>query len=1088
MAAKVTFLTGRSGAGKSRRVRRIIGEKISEGARIALIVPEQFTFETERQLSEEFGGLMDVSVYSFTTLARKVLKGQVHGFLSRQGRRMAVRKVITEQGKNLSIFARVQDSPGFAASCDELFTMCKRFEVTPEQLRDAAQNMEQTAPLRDKLNELAMLYAETENYLSGRYMDTEDIFAALKAALPRSFIKDSYVIIDGFDLLTVQLYGLMEAMMDTAPGMAITFRVDNGRDARVFAPERRAYARLYQKAVEKGCGIEVIRLPDGEYTPSAAPALRHLEKEAFAYPYNKFSGDPEGIRLFAGRGMGEECAWAAEQALAAAREGMRYRDMAVVATDSGYTSRLIREFTHRGIPCFSDGARKLSAYPGARLILCAIRCAERGYTLSCLMELIRTGLAGVTPQQGDAFENYCLEKGVKYTAFTRPFESDTAEQVRRAVAEPIARLKNAMVNGPSAAQKAEAVFAYMEEMELHRRTAELRDRLRDEGRHQLAEENAQVYSELLTVLDQLHAIMGEGRLSVSRFAAVFREGLDAYEINAIPATADQVLIGSVGRTRAREIKALFILGANEGSFPKYFRDDSLITDEELNSLSALGINKWDSSADRGEVELMDVYCAIAKPTERLYISCAMSAGGEGALPAALIDRMLDMFPGLEMENGIIPAAPQSPESGMGALAASLRTMGDMCPYPDYLSDLLAWYAARAQHHEGLERIEKALYHKASPEPFGHELSLRLYGDHITGSATRLERFNACPFRHFVLNGLGAQERKEYRERRVDEGSFCHAALEAFVEKAMAEDIRALTDEDCERMVDELMPGLILSHNNGVLMSSNRNAAITARLSRRVKATAKAIVRHAKAGGFAPERTEVRFGGDGLPPLKIELPTGEKFLIGGRIDRIDGCEIEGEKYYRIVDYKTGAADFDYTALYHGLKLQLPLYAAAIAAAERGERAAGMYYMQVQDPVTDKEEQLEKEIMKAFRLSGLTLSQPGVVAATAGDDPDSAVISTRGAKGIVDEAELIGVMDYAKQKSADTLRRIYEGQAQVSPARMGGISGTDICKNCESRSVCGFDTKLPGCRYRELRTLDKEAFFGAAGKEDKDGLDR
>lgn len=84
--------------------------------------------------------------------------------------------------------------------------------------------------------------------------------------------------------------------------------------------------------------------------------------------------------------------------------------------------------------------------------------------------------------------------------------------------------------------------------------------------------------------------------------------------------------------------------------------------------------------------------------------------------------------------------------------------------------------------------------------------------------------------------------------------------------------------------------------------------------------------------------------------------------------------------------------------------------------------------------------------------------------------------------------MGVMDYAKQKSADTLRRIYQGEADVSPARMGGINGTDICKTCESRSVCGFDTKLPGCRYRELKTLDKEAFFGAVGKEERDGLDR
>lgn len=1089
MGERITFLQGRSGSGKSRRVSRIIREKLAEGARIALIVPEQFTFETERLLSEEFGGLMDVSVYSFTTLAERVLKGRVQGFLSRQGRRMAVRKVITEQGRALSIFSRVQDSPGFAASCDELFTMCKRFEVTPEQLQAAAEALADGTPLKSKLSELAMLYKETEDYLAGRYMDTEDVFAALKAALPTSFIKDSHVIIDGFDMLTAQLYGLMEAMMDAAEGMTITFRVDSGsRDERVFAPERRACARLYAAAKEKGLKIDVIKLPDGDAVRQASPQLIHLEKEAFAYPYNVFEGDAGGIRLFSGRGMGDECRWTAEAVLEAAREGLRYRDMAVVATDGAYTGRLLREFAKRGIPCFSDGARKLSAYPGARLLLTAIRCAERGYTLNTLMEHIRTGLAGVTLEEGDAFENYCLKKGIRHTTFMKPFDEEDAERVRARVVSPIIKLKDSLVNAPTAAKKAEALFAYMEETELHRKTAELAEELLKEGRHEQAEENAQVYGLLLTVLDQLHAIMGDGRLSVARFGAIFREGLDAYEINAIPATADQVLIGSVGRTRARSIKAMFILGANEGSFPKYYRDDSLISDDELSQLAALGINPWDSSRDREDVELMDVYCALAKPTERLYISCSMSAGSDGALPAAVLDRMLDIFPGLIMENGLQDTAPQSPQSGIGALASGLRAMGDMCPYPEYLEELLSWYGSKAQHHEALLRIEGALYHRCSPEPFGHELSLRLYGDRIMGSATRLERFNACPFRHFVLNGLQAEERKEYKERRVDEGSFCHSALEAFVEMAMEKDICAMTDEDCDRMMDELMPGVIAEHNGGVLLSSRRNSAIMAGLVRRVKSTARAIVRQARAGEFIPERTEVRFGKDGLPPLVIELPTGEKFLMGGRIDRIDGCEIEGEKYYRIVDYKTGSGEFDYTSLYHGLKLQLPLYAAAIKAAERGAKAAGMYYMQVQDPVIDKEEQLQREIMKQFRLSGLTLSEPSVVCATAGNDPEAQVISTHSsAKGLVTQAELDHVMDYAKQKSAETLHRIYEGRAEASPARTGGLSGVDICKTCESRSVCGFDLKLPDCRYRELNPLKKEDFFGGEKKEDDHGLD-
>lgn len=120
MPARVTFLLGRSGSGKTRRLHRCIKEALDKGLRVVVIVPEQFTFETERQLASELGGLMDIEVYSFSSLAEKTLEGSYLGFLSRQGRRMAVRKTITEQGSKLRIFARVKDRPGFpsgSASC-----------------------------------------------------------------------------------------------------------------------------------------------------------------------------------------------------------------------------------------------------------------------------------------------------------------------------------------------------------------------------------------------------------------------------------------------------------------------------------------------------------------------------------------------------------------------------------------------------------------------------------------------------------------------------------------------------------------------------------------------------------------------------------------------------------------------------------------------------------------------------------------------------------------------------------------------------------------------------------------------------------
>lgn len=1089
MPARVTFAIGRSGAGKTRFVQERIRELLSRGETAALIVPEQFTFETERRLSDELGGLMGVSVYSFTTFARRALKetGAMGVFLSPQGRLMAVRKAIEENSQHLSAFARVMDRPGFAAQCDGLFTMCKRFEVSPADLASASGALSSDAEFSQKLSELSLLYEAVESHLAGRYMDTEDVFTALRAALGSTTFCGGNIFIDGFDMLTEQLYSLMEQLMGVAGTLTVTFRVDHSalcRDKAVFLPELGAYSRLYNSAGERGCEMNVVRLPlDGAPCRYESPLLAHLEHEAFAYPFEKYAGKSDGsIRLFAATDKATECAAAAEAVLERAQSGVRFRDIAVVASDPSYMGELARAFRQRGIPCFSDAAHPLKGYGAPRLILAALRLIHRGFTLPELMNMMRTGLAGVTPEQADIFENYALAYGIRGTAFLRPFERGEvppeAEAARAIVMGPIAEFRGALSAAATAGEKAAALFQYMQRLELHSKLSALCASLREEGRLELAEENAQVYANILTVLDQLHAIMGDVRLSNARFAAVLEEGFLAYEISAIPATADQVLLGSVGKTRARDVKALFVLGANDGLFPRYGDDDAMISDEELARLAEAGFNVWDSSMQRAEVELMDVYCAISKPRQMLYLSYTMSAGSDAAPPAPVFDRIRELFPDIPLETSLSPALPRSEGGGFLQLADGLRRLADLEPPSDTVKPLYGWFAGRPQYADSLQNVESALYYRCSPEPFGHELSLKLYGDALYGSATRLEAFNSCAFRHFVSYGLAARPRKEYKERKADEGAFCHAALDAFLREAAKGDIRTLSDEECDKILDGILPALISAHNNGVLMDSPRGLALCARLCRAVKATARAVVRQAKESGFAPEKSEVNFGMGQYPALRLSLPTGESYLLSGRIDRIDGATVEGEKYYRVVDYKSGSTAFDYTMLYHGLKLQLPLYVAAVAAVEKLARPAGMYYMPIDDPVTaDDDSPLEKRISSAFRMSGLTLSDLAIVQATAGSSGIIATGST--AKGFATANEFQSTVNFALQKSAETFESIFSGRADVAPA---DVKGRTFCDNCDARNVCFFDTRLQGCAARKLCSINRDAFFKAISKED------
>ena len=329
MAAAVYFVLGRSGSGKSRYLRSRIRALLEAGAAVRCIVPEQFTYETERQLAEE--GIAGAPVYSFTTLARQALEEQGNGrvFLSPQGKRMAVRKTLEEMQQSLYAFGRVQNTPGFTQACAQLFTRFKRSEISPEQLAQAAQGLPEGDLLGDKLRDLARLYGETEGYLQGRYLDEEDGFAAFCAALPTSSFAGKHIVLDGIEFKGQQTWRALGLLMDVAASLHIALRLDPNpsRDKGLFAGEARALDRLRAMAGERGCHVQTIALPHPDFPPRfAAPMLAHLEKEACAFPFFPYGGKSDGsIRLFAALDREGEAAAGGGGGVGPARGGRRER-------------------------------------------------------------------------------------------------------------------------------------------------------------------------------------------------------------------------------------------------------------------------------------------------------------------------------------------------------------------------------------------------------------------------------------------------------------------------------------------------------------------------------------------------------------------------------------------------------------------------------------------------------------------------------------------------------------------------------------------------------------------------------------------
>lgn len=1103
MKAKLEFILGRAGSGRTRalfgRIERL--KAAGSSAEIILIVPEQATFETERLLSEYLsGGLFGITVTSWSGLSRRVLDslGNRRAFLSPQGRVMLLRRSADARAQDLTVFRRSAASRGFPAECDELIKKFKRCGLSAQDLESVCGQLEEDLPLRAKLHDVSLLFADHERRCAERYIDPEDMMNEMLRRMGESVLRGAHVFIDGGDTLHEQAYPVFAGLLEHAASVtaALVYSSDP-RDRDLFAPSARALKRLESIAAEAGVTPERTYL-NGRKRPGA-PAILHMEHELFAYPADVFEGEPEGLSLLVSANRTDEVTECAELICEAARGGTSFRDIAVIVSDLvSYSPIVSRIFAAYGIPYFTDASRSLATHPAALLILSALRACESGFALEHIAEIIKSGYADITPEEAERFENLLIARGFFGSRLKEPFTGDDAafESVRRRVMEPLLALSEELKAGTCEA-RARAIHSFMETLDVYGRQKALCEKLHGEGRFREEEENAQVVNTILEVLDQLYVIMGGERIGLKRFIAVLKEGFEAYEVGLIPTTCDQVLVGSMDRTRSREVKLLCVLGMNDGLFPKKRSDDGVFDDGDLEKLKACGLELWPGSRALSEEDMLTVYSALSKASERIVFSYPASIPGSGeedasALPCRLVSVLKRIFPLLPVRDlSLSPGLRSNKPLAFSALARRLRRMIDSGSEDAGTAELFSYFSRDPGYRLKTRALTDALYGQKPLMPFGQELSKKLYGSSLYGSASRLEAFNRCPFMHYARYGLDAKERPERTQKVTDRGTFFHEAIETYVRYVIENELdwREITDDMTFTILHEIIPPIMYRENSSLLYDTARQRAALPGIIDSVKYTCCAVTRHIARGSFRPSGCEVSFGrADSVfPPLSIETGSGVVFRISGIIDRIDSfTNSAGETVSRIIDYKSGGKEFRFGELEAGLQLQLPLYAAAVEAAS----TVGMYYMPISDIALQTDEsgetvkELTEELLKQFRLSGLSLKDEEVIAATEADiEKSSTVISARRGKdgeltgsGFVDRDEYELVIRTAMHKAAATLERIFEGDASVSPCASSVSARDNACRWCPYGDICRFDEELSKTGFRKLRPVSASAFFG------------
>ena len=1119
------FLLGTSGSGKTTLLRKRAAQAVADGRDAIFLVPEQFSFETEKALYESLGAqaALHVEVLSFTRLCNRIFReyGSLAGEYIGPGAKLLLMSLALDELRDtLSCYAKKMHSAGFVEQLVAQVSEFKNAGVSPQMLLDAAGGGD---TLGGKLRELSSVYGVYQAFLERSYRDAEDDLTRACGFLECETFFDRYdVFIDAFKDFTAAELMLLRHVVEQAPRVTVALCADTLEEREsglgLFSPVRRTAARLTRMAKEADVPVEEPVVLT-ENRRARHPELIHLERGIFRAAGEPYAGQGGAVTVVSAPDPYAEAEYVAATVCELVRtRGLRYREIAVIGRDlSAYRQAVESAFSRFEVPFFMDARADISDQPLTAAVLYALEAVRprSGLDTDAVLALLKTAMLPARRTHVSELENYCYVWEVAGAMWTRPFTGAPSgygaprtgdeellarlEALRLRVATPLLVLQEA-VRECDGEGFARAVFRYLEQSGIVAAlrlgaAAEAGGETPPDGAPRLPagalEACAQLYDALVDALDDFSVSLRGTRLSQQRFTELLRLVLLSIDLGELPNTLDEVMVGTADRVRVGAPRVVFLLGANEGMFPMAYKPGGLFTDAERERLAALGLELADMAESRALGETYYAYMAVCSASEALYVCHARAElRGRTLYPSSIVKGVRAALP--------LCASVDTSCEDRALFVRNTRTAFDefcrLVRVDNAFTASLRVYLS--EHGEG-ERVQRLL-HPRRPE----ELRLAdagviaaLYGRDIAVSPSKLDQFHRCKMAYFCRYALGVRPRRRAELSPLESGSAVHFVLQQLLSNRTVEELAALDDAALEQELSALLLLYIEENMGGAQDKTARFHYLFSRLRDTLFRLVRHLAREFQAGDFRPVAFELpirREGAGGVPPVELPLENGGSVCVEGVVDRVDLLEKNGEKYLRVVDYKTGAKEFSLTDVYYGLNLQMLVYLFTIQrngnGALGGTTPAGVLYMPAKTlyaaldrRATDDEAARKQD--GALRMNGLLLRNLEALSGMERDGsgtflPVTLKVKDNGdgtgetdIKGPVATLEQFGRLEQRVYELVGGMARtLFAGDIAALPTYTKNSGNT--CEYCDYRAVCGREEN--GARFEPDELRDSEVF--------------
>ncbi len=1049
------FILGRASSGKTYTVTQKIAECIDKGEKPVLLVPEQFSFESEKNILDAVGdgNAQKVSVISFTRLCDEVerVAGGVCGeSITDADRVILMSRAIKLCRSELKRFKKYANSNSFARLMIDSINEFKLAFITAEDLRDAAGSTDDEM-LKLKLLDTALIYENYDAVIAEKFNDNTDRLTKLYYALEsHKYFENKTVFIDSFKGFSGQQYKILERIISQSNSVTVTL-TDNPADTRefgLFSNIKKVKNRI--SAIARRFGVRVaedIVLSAKNYAYDDLSAL----EDFMATGKSDYTGESNNITLCRADSVYSEADFVARNIRRIVRErGARYSDFVIIARDTApYEDALEVSCKKNNISCFIDRRIPLLSLPTATAILSAANVAKNFCTEN-ILRFHKSGIDILNPDEIATLENYAYLWNIDGALWKNEWTMDPdglsadgelsaqksqrlsdINKLRKRAVEPLEKLKDNFKGNAQNMARALVNLLYDTHADEH-----LKNLSKQYSDTLYCDAIRQSWDSVMKILNSLCLCFGEAEISPSEFCEALRTALSLETVGVIPQMIDEAIFGAADRIRPSRPKYAFIMGANQGVFPRLEQSGGLFANSERDKLILLGLDIPDKTFSLSVDEECLLYSNVCCASHGVFISyTATFDGATSAEPATFVNDIKNKFncmcftePSALQENYL----PESREDAFSLLCGNLSVEGEDT----------ATLINSLENSDYNSRIDSVLQSRTRVNhTISDDTARELFGERITMSPSKFDTFNRCRFMYFCRYGLRVERLQPAEFNAMQRGTIVHYVLQRAVEehgKNLSQLDRVEISNVVENYTKEYLD-MIAGYSD---IETPYLKYLISAIKRTLKYVVERLALEFAQSDFTPVKCELKIGYDGdMPEIKIPIENSGTLELIGVVDRLDNWN----GYIRIIDYKTGHRDFKLPDILFGQNMQMLIYLYAVARSERfGGKSAGIFYMPASRDKNDTK--------SARRMNGLMVADEALVNAMDKENKGEFIpkySEKSPSDSFIREEDFDKIFKFIESKLKRTGAMIYGGDIAADP-----VDGLDsgACKYCEYQGVC------------------------------------